>query len=193
MEQDGKVIIFSAPSGSGKTTVVKHLLARNPNLAFSVSATTRPKRPSEVHGKDYYFISLEEFEKRIADDEFVEHEEVYPGTFYGTLKSEVERIWAEGKSVIFDVDVIGGLNIKKALENKALSVYVRPPSMQVLQQRLETRATETRQSLQQRIEKAIFELGFEDRFDVVLINDHLEETFEKAQQLLDDFLKNPQR
>lgn len=184
----GKVIIFSAPSGSGKTTVVKHLLATNRNLAFSVSATTRQKRGSEVDGKDYYFIGNEEFLQRVRNNEFVEYEEVYAGTYYGTLRTEVERIWDEGKVVIFDVDVVGGLNIKRILADQAIAIYVKPPSIEVLQERLKTRATETEQDLEKRINKALYELQFESQFDVVLVNDNLEHTLAHAQKILDDFL-----
>jgi len=184
----GKVIIFSAPSGSGKTTIVKHLLHNNSNLAFSVSATTRQPRPGEVNGKDYYFLTNTNFLQRVQNNEFAEYEEVYPGTYYGTLHSEVERIWAMGKVVVFDVDVVGGLNLKRIWGNHALAVFVKSPSIAVLQNRLRARATETEQDLEKRIHKALSELQFEPRFDVVLINDRLEETFEKAQQLLQDFL-----
>lgn len=184
----GKVIIFSAPSGSGKTTIVKHLLSTNSNLAFSVSATTRQPRPNEINGKDYYFLTNTDFLQRVQNNEFAEYEEVYPGTYYGTLRSEVERIWAEGKVVIFDVDVVGGLNLKRLWGHSALAVFVKPPSVAVLQNRLRVRATETEQDLEKRINKALSELQFEPQFDVVLINDRLDETFEKAQQLLQDFL-----
>ncbi len=184
----GKVIIFSAPSGSGKTTIVKHLLSTNSNLAFSVSATTRQPRPNEINGKDYYFLTNTDFLQRVQNNEFAEYEEVYPGTYYGTLRSEVERIWAEGKVVIFDVDVVGGLNLKRIWGRSALAVFVKPPSVAVLQNRLRARATETEQDLEKRINKALSELQFEPQFDVVLINDRLDETFENAQQLLQDFL-----
>ncbi|MBX7204912.1 MAG: guanylate kinase [Bacteroidia bacterium] len=184
----GKVIIFSAPSGSGKTTIVKHLLETNSNLAFSVSATTRKPRPGEVNGKDYYFLTNTDFLQRVQNNEFAEHEEVYPGTYYGTLRSEVERIWAIGKVVVFDVDVVGGLNLKRIWGSSALAVFVKPPSIEVLQNRLKARATETEQDLEKRVHKAISELKYEPKFDVVLINDRLEETFEKAHQLLQDFL-----
>jgi guanylate kinase len=184
----GKVIIFSAPSGSGKTTIVKHLLSINNNLAFSVSATTREARPGEVNGKDYYFLTKSDFLKHIQNNDFVEYEEVYPGTYYGTLRSEVERIWALGKVVIFDVDVVGGLNLKRIMGNRALAVFVKPPSISILQNRLKTRATETDLDLENRINKAVSELQFEPKFDAVLINDQLNETFEHAQQLLQLFL-----
>ncbi|MCB0732951.1 MAG: guanylate kinase [Flavobacteriales bacterium] len=184
----GKLIIFSAPSGSGKTTVVRHLLSVNPKLAFSVSATTRAKRPNEVHGVDYYFLSEEEFRQRLANDEFLEHEEVYQGLFYGTLKSEVERIWKEGKTVIFDVDVVGGLNIKKYYGNQALAIFLRPPSVSALMDRLKGRETEVEHQLQERISKAETELGFEKEFDIVLINNILAHTLTEAESIVTYFL-----
>lgn len=185
-----KLIIFSAPSGSGKTTVVKHLLANYPNLAFSVSATTRTQRPTEVHGQDYYFYSEEEFKRKIDEGAFLEYEEVYKGLFYGTLKSEVERLWAEGKAVIFDVDVQGGLNIKKHYGPRALAVFLRPPSVEVLMQRLTQRDTEVEHQLQERIDKAYEELGYADEFDMVIVNDQLSVTFAKAENAVETFLKS---
>lgn len=185
-----KLIIFSAPSGSGKTTVVKHLLAKYPNLAFSVSATTRKQRPNEIHGVDYYFFSEEEFEQKLQEGAFLEHEEVYKGLYYGTLKSEVERLWAEGKAVIFDVDVKGGINIKNYYKDKALSVFLRPPSVEVLMERLTKRDTEVEHQLQERIDKAQEELQFESQFDITIVNDDLSVTFATAEQQLEDFLNN---
>ena len=186
----GKLIIFSAPSGAGKTTIVKHLLAKDSRLGFSISACTRDKRGrSEVHGKDYYFLTPEDFKQRIDNDEFVEWQEVYVGAFYGTLKSEVERIWSEGKSVIFDVDVKGGINIKKMYGDKALSVFVKPPSVEELERRLRSRNTETEESISKRIFKVKFEMSFQDQFDIVLVNDDLEKTLETAEKLVDDFLR----
>jgi guanylate kinase len=185
----GKLIIFSAPSGSGKTTIVKHLLQINPNLGFSISACTRDKRGrSEEHGKDYYFLTPEDFKKRIDNDEFVEWEQVYPGAFYGTLKSEIERIWQSGKHVIFDVDVKGGLSLKKYYGDKALAIFVKCPSMELLEQRLRARATETEESISARLFKVKFEMSFEDKFDVTLVNNNLEEALFNAQKLVDDFL-----
>jgi guanylate kinase len=183
-----KVIIFSAPSGSGKTTVVKHLLKTFTNLSFSISATTRKKRPHETDGVDYYFLDKELFETKLKNDEFLEHEEVYSGLFYGTLKSEVERIWGMGKVVIFDVDVVGGINIKNYFGDKALSVFLRPPSLEVLMTRLRKRETEVEHELQERIQKAKDELKFEERFDIVLINNVLEHTFTEAESIIKYFL-----
>ena len=184
----GKAIIFSAPSGSGKTTIVKYLLANNTDLGFSISASTRDKRGrTEQHGKDYYFLSPEEFRKKIESNEFIEWEEVYEGNFYGTLKSEIERLWAEGKNVIFDVDVKGGLNLKKYFGDNALAIFVKVPSMEVLKERLKDRGTESEESLSRRLFKAQFEMGFQDKFDVVLINEDLATSQAEAQRLYDSF------
>jgi len=184
----GKAIIFSAPSGSGKTTIVKYLLANNTDLGFSISASTRDKRGrTEQHGKDYYFLSPEEFRKKIESNEFIEWEEVYEGNFYGTLKSEIERLWAEGKNVIFDVDVKGGLNLKKYFGDNALAIFVKVPSMEVLKERLKDRGTESEESLSRRLFKAQFEMGFQDKFDVVLINEDLATSQAEAQRLYDEF------
>ena len=184
----GKAIIFSAPSGSGKTTIVKHLLENNPDLGFSISASTRDRRGrTEQNGKDYYFLSPRDFKKKIDNDEFVEWEEVYEGNFYGTLKSEVARVWAQGKNVIFDVDVKGGLNLKKYFGNKALAVFVKVPSLEVLKERLNDRGTETKESLSRRLFKAEFEMSFSDKFDVVLVNENLEKSLAEAQRLYDAF------
>jgi guanylate kinase len=183
-----KLVIFSAPSGSGKTTVVKHLLGTNSNLEFSVSATTRKKRPNEVEGKDYYFLTQEEFESKLAHGEFLEYEQVYDGLYYGTLKSEIERIWNNGKSVIFDIDVVGGLNIKKIYGNKALAVFLRPPSVEHLMERLKNRETEVEHELEQRIGKANEELKFEKEFDIVLINNILAHTLKETESIVNYFL-----
>ena len=185
----GKAFIFSAPSGSGKTTIVKHLLKANNNLEFSISACTRDKRGrNEENGQDYYFLTTEEFIQKIDNDEFIEWEEVYPGNFYGTLKSEIERIWQSGKSVIFDVDVKGGLSLKKYFKEQALAVFVKVPSLEVLNERLSSRASETPESLSQRLYKARFELEFEDKFDLTILNNKLETSLAEAQQAVDDFL-----
>lgn len=186
----GKAIIFSAPSGSGKTTIVKHLLQNNPDLGFSISASTRDRRGrKEQDGKDYYFLSPEEFKSKIDKEEFIEWEEVYEGNYYGTLKSEIQRIWDDGKNVIFDVDVKGGLNLKKYFGGKALAVFVKVPSIEILEQRLRNRGTESHASLSQRLFKAKFEMTFQDKFDVVLVNEDLEQSLAEAQQLYDDFKK----
>ncbi|MCU0358054.1 MAG: guanylate kinase, partial [Cyclobacteriaceae bacterium] len=170
------------------TTIVKHLLAHNPNLGFSISASTRDKRGrKEEHGKDYYFLTPEEFKAKIDRQEFIEWEEVYPGNYYGTLKSEIQRIWDEGKDVIFDVDVKGGLNLKKYFGDKALAIFVRVPSMEVLEKRLRGRGTESKDSLSQRLFKANFEMSFQDQFDVVLVNEDLDKSLAEAQRLYDDF------
>jgi guanylate kinase len=184
----GKAIIFSAPSGSGKTTIVKYLLDHNPDLGFSISASTRDKRGrKETHGKDYYFLTPEEFKLKIDNNEFIEWEEVYEGNYYGTLKSEIQRIWDEGKNVIFDVDVKGGLNLKRYFGDKALAIFVEVPSIEILEERLRNRGTESHASLSQRLFKAKFEMTFQDKFDVVLVNEELDQSLQQAQQLYDDF------
>jgi guanylate kinase len=184
----GKALIFSAPSGSGKTTIVKHLLESNPSLGFSISASTRDRRGrTESHGKDYECLTPEEFKHKIDADEFIEWEEVYAGNFYGTLKSEIDRIWAAGKDVIFDVDVKGGLNLKKYFGDKGLSIFVKVPSIEVLKARLNDRGTETEESLSRRLFKANFEMSFQDQFDVVLVNEHLDTSLAEAQRLYDNF------
>ncbi|MGV3560048.1 guanylate kinase [Larkinella arboricola] len=187
---DGKLIIFSAPSGSGKTTIVRHLLNSNSNLGFSISACTRDRRGrSEQNGKDYYFLTPEEFKDKIDNDEFVEWEEVYVGAFYGTLKSEIQRVWDSGKHVLFDVDVQGGLKLKRYYGDKALAIFVKVPDEETLIQRLRGRGTETEDSLSKRLFKVHFEMSFQDQFDVILVNDDLEDALAKAQKLTDDFLK----
>lgn len=184
---EGKLIIFSAPSGSGKTTIVKQLLANNLNLGFSISACTRDKRGrAETDGQDYYFLTPDEFRDKINEEAFVEWEEVYPGAYYGTLKSEIERIWASGKHVIFDVDVKGGLALKHYYKDRALAVFVKVPSLDILEERLRSRGTETEESLSKRIFKMKFEWAFQDKFDVVLVNDALEQAVEEAQRLFDN-------
>lgn len=187
----GKAIIFSAPSGSGKTTIVRHLLETNENLGFSISACTRDKRGrNEQNGKDYYFLTPEEFKAKIDNDEFIEWEEVYAGNFYGTLKSEIERIWAQGKHVLFDVDVKGGLHLKEYFKEKGLAVFVKVPSLEILEQRLQDRKTDSSSSISQRLFKAKFEMSFEGKFDVTLVNEELEDSLKKAQDLVDNFIEN---
>lgn len=186
--ENGKLIIFSAPSGSGKTTIVKHLLATNSNLGFSISACTRDKRGrNEENGKDYYFMTPDEFKQKIVNQEFVEWEEVYPGAYYGTLKSEIERLWAAGKHVIFDVDVRGGVKLKEYYKERALSIFVKVPSVEELEKRLRERGTDSEDSISKRVFKMNFEMSFQDQFDVVLLNDNLDEAVAKAQKLFDDF------
>jgi guanylate kinase len=186
----GKIIIFSAPSGAGKTTIVKHLLNINPKLSFSISACTRDRRGrTETNGKDYYFMMPDEFRKKIENDEFVEWEEVYEGAFYGTLKSEIERIWSEGKHAILDVDVKGGLSIKNFYKDRVLGIFVKPPSIEVLAQRLEARKTDSASSISSRVFKARFEMSFENKFDAVVVNDDLERAFAESEKLVNDFLE----
>ncbi len=188
MNTQGKLIIFSAPSGAGKTTIVHHILKHFPNIQFSVSATTRPLRGEEIHGKDYYFVSKEEFLHKVAKHEFIEFEEVYSGTFYGTLKSEISRIWNEDKHVIFDLDVEGGLRLKKKYGEHALAIFVQPPSLEVLVSRLRGRGTDSEEKLKERITKAEKELNYADKFDVILKNDDLAIACEEAVKLVKDFL-----
>lgn len=185
---DGKVVIFSAPSGAGKTTIVKEMLNQEFGLEFSISACSRPKRENEVDGKDYYFLSIEDFKKKIENDEFLEWEEVYKDQFYGTLKSEIDRIWAKGKDVIFDVDVVGGVNIKTIFRDKALAVFIMPPSLEVLKERLLGRSTEDEDSIKKRLEKAEFEMSYADDFDIQIVNDDLEVAIDEAQARLFTFL-----
>jgi len=187
--KQGKLIIFSAPSGAGKTTIVRHLLKKFPQLSFSISATTRDSRGSEKHKDDYYFISKEDFLHKVARQEFVEFEEVYNGTFYGTLRSEIERIWNEGKHVIFDIDVEGGLRLKRKYEEDALAIFVQPPSLEVLKERLTGRGTDSTEKLQERFIKAEKELLYADKFDVILKNHDLEIACKEAEKLVGDFLQ----
>lgn len=188
VESNGKCVIFSAPSGAGKTTIVHYLLNEFPELAFSVSACSREPRTNEVDGKDYYFLGLEGFQNQINADAFVEWEEVYANNFYGTLKSELTRIWSEGKTVIFDVDVIGGLNIKKYFGDNALAVFVQPPNYEALEERLRYRSTETEEKIQMRLAKAKEELGHADQFDTILVNDDLTIACAAAKQLIEQFI-----
>ncbi|MCK9255817.1 MAG: guanylate kinase [Bacteroidales bacterium] len=184
-----KVLIFSAPSGSGKTTIVNHLLAKdNLNLSFSISACTRQVRGAEEHGKDYYFLSVEEFKQKIKNNEFLEWEEVYEGKFYGSLKSEVERLSKLGKTVIFDLDVKGGINIKNFYGDNALSVFIMPPSIEELEKRLINRSTDKLEVIKTRIEKAKYEMSFAKKFDVILINDDLQKALREAEIIVGKFL-----
>jgi guanylate kinase len=183
-----KVIIFSAPSGAGKTTIAKEILKRIPSLEFSVSACSREMRKDERDGKDYYFLTVEDFKNKINNNEFLEWEEVYPGSYYGTLKSEVERIWKEGKNVIFDVDTVGGLNIKKIYQNKALAIFIKTASVEVLEERLLSRGTETEESMKKRMDKAATELSYSDQFDKIIINENLETAINDAYLIITDFL-----
>lgn len=184
----GKVIIVSAPSGAGKTSIVRHLLQAVPELQFSISATTRAKRDYEIDGKDYYFITPDEFKSRLGNDEFLEWQEVYENQFYGSLKSEVERIWQNGQTVIFDVDVLGGLNIKKFFGGQALAIFIEPPSIEELANRLRNRGTESPESFQKRLDKAEYELSFSPQFDKIILNDVLEQAQQETIQLVKDFL-----
>ena len=187
----GKLIIFSAPSGAGKTTIVRHLLEQDLNLEFSISATSRGKRHTETNGKDYYFLSEEEFRIKIANNEFLEWEEVYKGTLYGTLKSEVERIRQSGKNVLFDIDVVGGCNVKKYYGQEALAVFVEPPSVEELRNRLVSRSTDTMEVIEKRIQKAEYELAFASQFDCIIVNDQLEKAFEEAEKCICEFISQP--
>lgn len=185
----GKLIVFSAPSGSGKTTIVRHLLKQEDlNLEFSISAATREARGEEVNGKDYYFMSLDQFKQHIKNEDFVEWEEVYRDNFYGTLKSEVERIWAKGKNVIFDIDVAGGLRIKSKFPKETLAVFVKPPSVDELKRRLKERSTESDEKINMRIAKAHVELATAPQFDVVIKNYDLEVALDEAYQLVKEFI-----
>lgn len=187
---NNKVIIFSAPSGAGKSTIVNHLLNLFPELEFSISATSRAPRGEEKHGKEYYFLSADEFRKLIAEDSFVEYEEVYTGSFYGTLKSEVERIWSKGNTIIFDIDVQGGVNLKKFFGKQALSVFIQAPSVEILRSRLIGRGTDTQEAIEKRVAKAASEMEFAaGKFDYVLINDDLATAKAEAENVIGDFLK----
>lgn len=187
-EQNGKLVIFSAPSGAGKSTLVNYLLPQFPALSFSISATSRSPRGREQHGKDYYFLSSEEFKARVAGDDLLEWEEVYAGTYYGTLRSEVERIWAQGKVVVFDIDVVGALNLKRQFGDRALALFVQAPSVEVLEQRLRGRGTDSEEKIQQRVAKATIEMARAPEFDTVVVNDDLDTAKAEALAILKDFL-----
>lgn len=184
-----KVLIFSAPSGSGKSTIVNHLLSLHPEIEFSVSATSRSPRGEEKNGVEYWFLTADEFRAKVANDEFVEYEEVYPGRFYGTLKSEVKRIWAKGHVIIFDVDVKGGVNLKKYFGDQALSIFIQAPSVEVLRQRLVNRGTDSAEDIENRVNKAAEEMTYADKFDYVLVNDVLEVAFKEAEEVVDKFFQ----
>jgi guanylate kinase len=186
---NGKLIIFSAPSGSGKTTIVRHLLSTFPDqIEFSISATSRDKRGVEQNGKDYYYLTPEEFKQKVDNGEFLEWEEVYAGTCYGTLRSEVERIWAKGKHVIFDIDVEGGLNLKNQFKEDALAIFVMPPSIKILEERLRSRSTDNSQSIARRLDKAEKELKTASLFDRFILNEHLEVALNDAERIVKEFL-----
>ena len=185
----GKCIIFSAPSGAGKTTIVHALLNSMPQLAFSVSACSRAPRGKEIDGVDYHFLTADEFRIKIQNEEFVEWEEVYSDMYYGTLKSEIERIWSTGKTVVFDVDVIGGLNLKKIFQEQALAVFIQPPSLAILEERLRNRKTDSEEKIQIRLAKSIQELESATEFDVIIENNVLEEAIEKAKRLVIEFIE----
>ena len=185
----GKAIIFSAPSGAGKTTIVRYLLEKEIPLLFSISACSRNRRPNEIDGKDYYFLSVDEFKAKVSYNAFVEWEEVYENNFYGTLKSEIDRIWSSHQHIVFDVDIVGGLNLKKYFGDRALSIFIEPPSLDVLFKRLKNRATENEKSLNKRIEKATQEMKFSSSFDLIIINDKLEKAKKDAFEEVSKFLE----
>ncbi len=188
LKMKGKLLIFCAPSGSGKSTIVQHLMKEVPGLAFSISAASREPRQGELDGREYHFISPQAFREKIEEDAFIEWEEVYPDQYYGTLKSEVDRIWSEGKHALFDIDVVGGLNLKKAYGDKALAIFVKPPSLEILEQRLRSRGTDDEKSIQKRIGKAEFEFSFAPEFDLTLVNDSLDRALADAESMVKDFL-----
>ena len=182
------IIIFSAPSGSGKSTIVNYLLERHPELEFSVSATSRAPRGTEQHGEAYYFLTTEEFKQKIAENAFVEYEEVYSGCYYGTLKSEIERISAKGHHVVFDVDVVGGCNLKRIFGEEALSIFIAPPSVEVLRQRLKGRGTDSDEMIEKRVDKAEYEMTFAPKFDKIIVNDRLEDAQQEAEAAILQFI-----
>ena len=183
-----KLIIFSAPSGAGKTTIVNRMLAKDLGLEFSISATSRKPRGKEQHGREYYFLTEEEFRNKIATDEFIEYEEVYPGCFYGTLRSEIERIAAKGKNILFDIDVKGGINIKNQFRNQALSLFIASPSFETLRERLIHRSTDSPEMIEKRVEKAQYEMSFAPQFDLIIVNDKLDLAVEQAADAISTFI-----
>jgi guanylate kinase len=183
-----QVIIFSAPSGAGKSTIVRHLLEKYPDLEFSISATSRAPRGEEKDGREYYFFSVDQFESKIKSGDFVEYEEVYPGSYYGTLRSEVRRIWNKGHIILFDIDVKGGVNLKRLYGGNALAVFIMPPSVEVLKQRLVSRGTDSVENIEKRVAKAAEELTYRDKFDKVLVNDNLEVALVEADKIVSDFI-----
>ena len=185
---NNKVVIISAPSGAGKTTLVKHLLKQFPQLEFSISACSRPQRQNEINGIDYYFISVEEFQKKIKENQFIEWEEVYPNRYYGTLKTEIERIWKKKHIVLFDVDVKGGINLKKIFHKQAISIFIAPPSIEILKYRLEKRGTENSENIKIRVEKAKYEMTFAKQFDYIIVNDNLNEAKENISTLIKNYI-----
>ena len=182
-----KVIIFSAPSGAGKSTIVGHLLKKYPFLEFSISATSRNPRGQEVDGVHYYFFTTDQFENKIKNGEFVEYEEVYAGSYYGTLRSEVKRIWDKGNIIVFDIDVKGGVNLKKLYDSNALAVFIQPPSVDVLRERLNSRGTDSAEAIEKRVAKAQEELGYANQFDKIIVNDNLDEALAEAEKLVEEF------
>lgn len=186
----GKALIFSAPSGSGKTTIVNRLLGCFPQLEFSISATSRSPRGAELDGVDYYFMSAEEFSTRVDNEEFIEHEEVYKGTSYGTLRAEIDRIWSNGNIVVFDIDVVGALNIKRIFGENSLSIFIMPPSIDALRERLQSRATDTPAAIEKRLSKAEHEITYASKFDTIIINDDLETAVEEALDVVGRFLES---
>ncbi len=186
----GKALIFSAPSGSGKSTIIAHLLTKFPQLEFSISATSRKPRGEEIDGKDYYFLSNDEFKNHVANGDFIECEEVYEGTSYGTLNTEIKRIWDKGNIVVFDVDVVGGLNLKHKLDLAALSLFIMPPSIVELENRLQNRNTDTQEAIQKRVAKAKVELTYADKYDVIIVNDNLDIALLEAEKIVGDFIKS---
>lgn len=186
-----KLVLFTAPSGAGKTTIVRHILSKYDEVEFSISATTRKKRPHEEDGKDYYFLTKEDFLAKVKNDEFLEWQEVYEDQYYGTLRSEIERLWNKGKHIIFDIEVKGATNIKNAYPEKTLAIFINPPSAEILLDRLKKRKTESEASLKKRMARAVQELTYFDKFDTVLVNDQLEVALAEAEKLVSDFLQIP--